>query len=112
MPTTTPLVSLHQVTVRYGDHEALSNVDMELYPGQIVTLVGPNGAGKCTLARVVLGSIKRGHGGLSVPNRHRGGANWSWPIHLGARGAWQHNATQRQHKTKEKMTHWLHASEH
>lgn len=58
MPTRTPLISLAQVTVRYGDHEALSKVDLDLYAGQIVTLVGPNGAGKSTLARVVLGSIK------------------------------------------------------
>ncbi|HLR17205.1 MAG TPA: zinc ABC transporter ATP-binding protein ZnuC [Alcanivoracaceae bacterium] len=71
MPTTTPLVSLHQVTVRYGDHEALSNVDMELYPGQIVTLVGPNGAGKSTLARVVLGSIKPHSGSIKRKKKLR-----------------------------------------
>jgi len=71
MPTSSPLISLAQVTVRYGDHVALSKVDLALYPGQIVTLVGPNGAGKSTLARVVLGSIKPQEGSIKRQRKLR-----------------------------------------
>lgn len=62
MPDTHPLIDLRQVSVRYGDFTALSQIDMALYPNKITTLVGPNGAGKSTLARVVLGIIAPSEG--------------------------------------------------
>lgn len=60
--STSPLIELRQVSVRYGDVTALSQVDMALHPQQITTLVGPNGAGKSTLARVVLGMVTPSEG--------------------------------------------------
>lgn len=49
------LVSLADVSVRFGGHDALSRVSLAVRPGRIVTVVGPNGAGKSTLVRVALG---------------------------------------------------------
>jgi ABC-type Fe3+/spermidine/putrescine transport system ATPase subunit len=40
---------------RFGDHEALRGVDLELRPGELFTLLGPSGCGKTTLLRVVAG---------------------------------------------------------
>ncbi len=62
MSTLRPLIQLQQVSVRYGDVTALSNIDLALEPKQITTLVGPNGAGKSTLARVVLGLVTPSEG--------------------------------------------------
>lgn len=52
--TATPLVSLDGVSVRYGQRDVLENVSLEVAPGRIVTLIGPNGSGKTTIARVML----------------------------------------------------------
>ncbi len=58
-----PLVALRGVTASYGRHTVLSDLDLALYPGQFVALVGSNGAGKSTVARVLAGILapSRGH---------------------------------------------------
>jgi zinc transport system ATP-binding protein len=67
-----PLVEASGVAVRIGRHELLSGVDLELAPGEILSLIGPNGAGKTTLVRVLLGVLRPSAGrvvrrpGLSV----------------------------------------------
>jgi ABC-type multidrug transport system ATPase subunit/ABC-type transport system involved in multi-copper enzyme maturation permease subunit len=43
---------------RYGDHHAVSGVDLVVRPGQVHGLLGPNGAGKTTLMRIVLGLVR------------------------------------------------------
>ena len=49
------IVSLNNVSKRYGDAVALDQVNLEIRPGRIVGLVGPNGAGKTTLLKCLLG---------------------------------------------------------
>jgi energy-coupling factor transport system ATP-binding protein len=55
-----PLVSLRGVSAGYGKHRVLDGLDMALYPGQFVALVGENGAGKSTVARVLAEVQRRG----------------------------------------------------
>jgi zinc transport system ATP-binding protein len=67
--TVAPLIEAIGVTVRIGRHELLSGVDVEVFPGEILSLVGPNGAGKTTLVRVLLGVLQPSRGGI---RRHPG----------------------------------------
>jgi D-xylose transport system ATP-binding protein len=56
-PTTDrqPLLQLRKVSKRFGAVQALSEVDFEVYPNEVVALVGDNGAGKSTLVKTIAG---------------------------------------------------------
>ncbi len=49
--------------------DAVSGVDMEVAPGELVAIVGPNGSGKTTLARLLLGVIAPSGGTVSAVGR-------------------------------------------
>jgi len=53
-----PLIRLENVCTSYGPIEALRGVSLEVFPGEIVSLVGSNGAGKTTTMRTIHG-LKR-----------------------------------------------------
>ena len=55
--TDKPLLSVTDLTVRYGQIEALHGVSLEVFPGEVVALIGSNGAGKSTTLRAVSGMI-------------------------------------------------------
>ena len=51
----TPLVRLENITKDFGTVKALKDVDFEIYPAEVVGLLGDNGAGKTTLIKIMLG---------------------------------------------------------
>jgi branched-chain amino acid transport system ATP-binding protein len=51
--TNTPLLCLKKLSVNYGGIQALQSVDLHIYPGEVVTLIGANGAGKSTTLRAI-----------------------------------------------------------
>jgi branched-chain amino acid transport system ATP-binding protein len=53
-----PLLSLQQLSVNYGGIQALQSIDLEIYPGEVVTLIGANGAGKSTTLRALSRIVK------------------------------------------------------
>ena len=69
---TTPVLHTQGVTKSFGDHVALSPLDVEVQEGRIVGLLGPNGAGKTTLLRMVTGITKPDAGELRM---------WGQPHH-------------------------------
>ncbi|AXK32893.1 sugar ABC transporter ATP-binding protein [Streptomyces armeniacus] len=50
-----PVLALRGVSKRFGAVQALTDVDLEIHPGEVVALVGDNGAGKSTLVKTVAG---------------------------------------------------------
>lgn len=52
------LISVRGLSVAYGARTVLSHVDLTLEPGEIVTIVGPNGSGKTSLLRAIIGAAK------------------------------------------------------
>ena len=62
MPSVTPavradLLSVRNVSMRFGGIVALDNVSFDMAAGHIVGLIGPNGAGKTTTFRMTVGLI-------------------------------------------------------
>ena len=49
------IAELRNATKRYGDVTALNNVDLAIERGQLLALLGRNGAGKTTAVRLLLG---------------------------------------------------------
>ncbi|EED40710.1 Nod factor export ATP-binding protein I [Stenotrophomonas sp. SKA14] len=54
-PIAPSLARLQQVQVRYRDHTALHGIDLQVRAGQVLALLGRNGAGKSTAISVLLG---------------------------------------------------------
>jgi zinc transport system ATP-binding protein len=52
------LVQVENLSVRYGAKTVLSHVSLTVEPGEIVTIVGPNGSGKTSLLRSIIGAVK------------------------------------------------------
>lgn len=65
-------VSLRDVSVRFGDVQALDGVDIAVRAGEVVMLAGPNGAGKSTLLKVLLGLVRPAHGQLRIDGQESG----------------------------------------
>lgn len=53
-----PLVETHNLTKHYGPVVALDNLTLRINPGEIVGLLGPNGSGKTTAIRLMLGFLR------------------------------------------------------
>jgi len=60
------LVSVENLSVRYGGNTVLNNVNLEITPGEIVTIVGPNGSGKTSLLRAIIGATSPSEGQVSL----------------------------------------------
>jgi zinc transport system ATP-binding protein len=54
----TPLVEVRQVTFGYGREMVLDHVDLEIQPRDFLAVIGPNGGGKTTLLKVMLGLLR------------------------------------------------------
>ena len=50
-----PILSIRNLTKRFGGLTAVNNVSWDIYPGEVVALLGDNGAGKSTLIKCVSG---------------------------------------------------------
>ncbi|MCS7241742.1 ABC transporter permease subunit [Candidatus Caldatribacterium sp.] len=66
-PSSSPLLRVTDVTVRFGGLVAVNRYSLDVYPGTITSLIGPNGAGKTTLFNVITG-IYRPESGQVVFN--------------------------------------------
>ena len=51
---------------KYGNSIVLNNVNLEIYPGEVVFIVGKNGTGKSTLVRILAGITKCDKGKVAI----------------------------------------------
>ena len=65
-----PVLQARNIVKRFGTVTALEGVDFELYPNEILALVGDNGAGKSTLVKILSGAYQPDAGELLMNGRH------------------------------------------
>lgn len=89
-----PFVEVRQVSFGYGSAPVLENVSLHLHSGQFAALVGPSGAGKTSLLRLILGSLRANSGTITIGGRRVDGSparqvayvpqvetvNWNFPV--------------------------------
>jgi ABC-2 type transport system ATP-binding protein len=61
-----PTVSIHNITKRFGEFKAVSELSLAVYPGRIYGLLGPNGAGKTTTIRMIVNIMAPDSGRIEV----------------------------------------------
>jgi len=57
-----PILSVRDLYVNYGAIQALKGVNLDVYPKEIVAVIGANGAGKSTMMNAIMGDVKRAGG--------------------------------------------------
>ena len=60
------IVNFKNVTLSYGKRKILDNINLDIYPGEILGLLGPNGVGKSTLFNLLIGLIKPDSGQIFI----------------------------------------------
>ncbi len=83
MKAATPLLSIRNLSVAYGDLQVLWNVDLDVHPHEIVALVGANGAGKTTLLSTISGLLAPLGGEIHFDGRRIEGATTQQIVDLG-----------------------------
>jgi len=59
-------VKVDSLSLKFGSHTALCNVSFQIEEGSFITVVGPNGGGKSTLLKAILGLIQVYSGSISI----------------------------------------------
>jgi len=60
------IVTVNNLTFRYNSMDVLSNISFDVNAGDFIGLVGPNGSGKTTAIKVILGLLKQTNGAVSL----------------------------------------------
>jgi polar amino acid transport system ATP-binding protein len=70
-----PIVSVKALRKRYGSHEVLKGIDLDVLPGEVIAIIGKSGSGKSTLLRCVNGLEQFQEGTLHVQGQPLDHAN-------------------------------------
>jgi iron complex transport system ATP-binding protein len=62
-------VHVRAASFSYAEHEVFRNVDLEVFPGEVLCLLGANGCGKTTLLRCINGTLKVNSGSIRLGDR-------------------------------------------
>ena len=65
-PAPTPLITTHDLGIRLGGRDVLKGVNVNIYPGEILTIVGPNGSGKSSFLRALIGALPSHSGSIEM----------------------------------------------
>lgn len=67
------LLQLNGISKRFGSNQVLDQVDLTVYPGEAVAIIGPSGTGKSTILRIIAGLLPADAGEIYVAGQKRQG---------------------------------------
>ncbi|WP_375477551.1 ABC transporter ATP-binding protein [uncultured Nostoc sp.] len=70
---TEPLIELKGVSKSFGSHKVLDNIDLTIYRGESLGIIGPSGTGKSTILRIIAGLLSPDEGEIYVQGVRREG---------------------------------------
>jgi len=68
-PDVQPVIKARGLMKRYGTVVAMNGCDFDLYPGEILGVIGDNGAGKSTMIKALSGAVIPDHGSIELEGR-------------------------------------------
>lgn len=83
-----PAIIARGVYKYFGDFPALRGIDLKLWPGRVLAMLGRNGAGKTTLLRILAGLSAPSSGELSFPGNSRSEGDRRNIVGVVSHGAW------------------------
>ncbi|MCC5884566.1 MAG: ABC transporter ATP-binding protein [Halomonas sp.] len=81
--TLEPMLTIRDLHAWYGESHVLHGIDLEVPPGQVVTLLGRNGAGKSTTLKSIMGIVPRRRGSIRLQGTETIGLR---PYHIARHG--------------------------
>lgn len=82
MNSSDSVISIENLTFRYGSQTILENISLEVGRGEFVGLIGPNGGGKTTLLKLLIGLEKPQSGTISIFGERTDLSN-EWRLRVG-----------------------------
>lgn len=67
--TVEPILTTHNLVKRYGRVTALDHCNFDLYPNEILAVIGDNGAGKSTLIKAICGAVTPDEGEIKLEGK-------------------------------------------
>lgn len=67
----TPVVELKGISKSFGSAQILNQLDLTIYPGEAVAVIGPSGTGKSTILRIIAGLLAADNGEIYVKGQKR-----------------------------------------
>ncbi len=65
-----PMLNLSNLNVYYGESHILRSVDLNIFPGEMVCLIGRNGVGKTTLLKTIMGLLHSRTGNINLEGKN------------------------------------------
>ena len=78
-PSTPALLQVEHLALAYGGIEAVKGVDLQVFPGELVSLIGSNGAGKTTTLKAITGGMSAQAGRICYQGRDIAGLG-AWDL--------------------------------
>ncbi|MCL6494879.1 MAG: ABC transporter ATP-binding protein [Ignavibacterium sp.] len=67
------MIKISNLIKKYGKLEVLKGIDAEISHGKVTAIVGPNGSGKTTIIKIILGLVKTDYGFISIDDQKNNG---------------------------------------
>ena len=61
-----PVISIQHLYKSYGSNAVLKDINLDVFPGQVIGYIGPNGAGKSTTVKILCGLLTDYEGSVKI----------------------------------------------